>query len=330
MRSHAFSAALRYALSFSLFCLPSVALARGAGPPVETVGCAELDADRIQDIVMIELNSADYPDWDISGLRVTLTCDEGTVSIEAWDPLTQKSLFRRITLNRSDAANRIAALAVFQLYKVSWMELLVSTPPALEHHQSVDGEPRSEDLEIARTVAEESIEEPPRRWVLSVGAGARLRSMGNTVPTAHTQLLFGRLFSGKLGLLGYGAFDFGEAHRNMSDVRCYGWALGTRLMGRLTFHRRVVLDFGVTLAAGYTVLKGIAKAPGLLQDTIGGATGEGALHLGPGLVFGDLVVILEIQGGYGIENPVGSVAGGDSVTMGKFLMGAALKLNLML
>ncbi len=311
----------------SLLLYPSSAAAAGEGPVVETVACPELDAEQIRNIVMIELKTADYPAWDLSGLRVTLTCNNRKALIEARDPLTKKSLNRRIALGENDDANRVVALAVFQLYKVSWMELLVSTPAALDDRQSSADTPKSEDLAIARTVAEEAIEEPPRRWTLAVGAGGRLRSLGNTVPAAHTQLLFGHQLGAAFGLHVYSAFDFGEAHQQSSDVQFYGWALGGRLAGRLFPHRLVAVEFGVTLSGGYSLLKGSAKALGLSQHTIGGFTGEGMLHFGPGLAFDALIVTLELEGGYGIKNPVGSVAGDDPVTIGGFLIGAALKLN---
>lgn len=104
------------------------------GPRIDMVteGCT-LDARELDRLVRLELSTVLTPEDTTSRYEVTVACAGDTTRLRITDPLTEKSLERRVvfSLRTAPEPERLVALAVAQVYRSSRLELLTRDAPSL-------------------------------------------------------------------------------------------------------------------------------------------------------------------------------------------------------
>ncbi|MBN2717779.1 MAG: hypothetical protein JXX14_18160 [Deltaproteobacteria bacterium] len=295
-----------------------------AGAFVHATDCPLFDLHAITQLVIIELQTSGQFINRVDGMRVNLTCEPGTdyVNIEVWDPITEKKMQRTISANTRDGADRMLALAIAQLYKASWSELLLKTPsPKNSNAPSVD-------VAAAEAVARNTFRpgDEEKEWMAAIGAGARRLSLPNGFPVFHSQLSIGKNFKKRWFPGLYLGFDTGEADVVLGAVRFFNLSLGAECAVRFNPSARVVFDLGTSLGGTWSHLTAQVDFPGLTGSATSGFSGEATLFTGPGLRLRDLLLRLQIEGGYTIKNPIVGVGDRDKFTLGGYFIGISLRI----
>jgi hypothetical protein len=291
---------------------------------VTTHDCGELDGGELERLLGLELESAGLRDSSVI-LSVTFECEGSTLRITARDPLTSKQLVREIPAPATvaEGREREIALAASQLFLASWLELLLKDrPPPIAEGVSPEVVSAAEDAAAA------AVEVGGARFDLGVGAGARLRSLGQVLPTGRAELRGGGwIGEAGPGIFGRVAFEFGRAARDAGEVDLYAVLAGFDLAWRFDLSPSWGIDLGLSLAGGYAQLAGRDPQAGIVAERVGGFTGEGGAFVGPVLLIGDAAIALLLEAGYTSPNPIGRVANGERVTPGGAWVGAGLRFD---
>jgi hypothetical protein len=316
--------------------------------------CVQVPGDAVRRMVALELGArllsdadipeAGDPDWvrEASGrdraTRVTLGCgDPGVIRLGVWDPITGKSLDRRVevgSVGHVSGRARLVALAVAELVQASWLELEVERPP--ESLPVVDQVEDDDARRVARDTLRERVrrasgppDSPPRLSTparpLDLRASVGLRLSGSSPPVA-------------------GALRLSVVHRTTeswawsADV---GWARGVRgtSLGDVVFdtcsvglalrtHRRVE-SFRWTVGVGGRAQLVLRRGPP--ED------GVGVLEVSPRYTGGPLFVgsvewavlesfglFFEAEAGWLLRRLVGRVGGEPEATMEGVWVGLSL------
>jgi hypothetical protein len=282
--------------------------------------CGELDAETVEMVVALELE--EQPVGAPAGsaaLTVEVVCRPDGIVINADDPLTGKRLEREIPAIESDEAEpeRVVALAASQLFRASWLELgaLEESGGGLKNEQPDDGaEPDGGTSDLGEVTVE---------------GGARLRALGELLPVAHVGLRGGGTLGAGLGLYGLAAFEYGWVSREIGTAKAYSAWLGLELSHRWSLTQTVSIELGGSLSVGYARLIGESSDDRVITGAIDGLTGEVALLAGPVFYPGDIIVIaIDVQGGYSVSNPKGTVDRGADVSTGGIWVGAMLRVGM--
>ncbi len=306
--------------------------------------CADVSPAEVRRIAALELHAetSDPPVHDEGTTRVELACEGQSARIEVLDPLTGKTLARKIALARiaTAARSRLLALAVAELVSASWIELETNPTPAAEPVAPVV---RPEDRAAVREIVRERIAPPPSpavtapaplpapaegvapvRWRLQGELGARwmavdsspLLGLGGriTLDPTHTVGL-------DLDLLGEHATSTVPLGTVALDAVSVGAVVRLRRdWGRLSVHGGPGARVGYARVSGSPVSTATAvghEVDGLWGGPLGSVgldyTMSGGLSLGVGLEAGD--VVLPVRG---------VVEGGRDVRMDGFFAGATL------
>ena len=314
-------------LGATLACiLSSQSWADDSGVIVEQSGCDDMDTDRVAELVALELASAFGTSEHGLALSVTIVCKPDELKIDVLDPVTEKNVGRKYPALTPDEnePERAVALVAAQLFVVSWLELLVP-----QRKQST-GDVAPEAVEDARIAASNSIELPAPRGEISAFGGLRLRALPDLVPVARVGLLGGGEVTGGWSLFGLAAFEYGRASRAIGNADLIGLWLGFGAVQRWQISPFLSYEAGVHLSGGYAMLRGKPSDNSDHSDEIDGLTGELEVFVGPILHFGRFVAAIDVQGGYTLRNPVGTVEGEDDVSVGGFWVGVSLRLGLLL
>jgi hypothetical protein len=145
---------------------PSVALEIGA--------CLDVEQVEVQRIVAIELRALmtgrDSGTEPIT--RVNVDCYNPLVEIRVEDPVTRKSLVRRIDLSTTERSirARLLALAIAELVSSSWTELVSNPEPSV-----VPAGPSASDRERLAAKQVVRVRDEARHRPVTFGAGAQSR-----------------------------------------------------------------------------------------------------------------------------------------------------------
>ncbi|MCG8418874.1 MAG: hypothetical protein MJE77_13130 [Proteobacteria bacterium] len=108
----------------------SVDTSRGYGEPLGVAlsidPCITTDAEKVRRLLLIELGTSMPQNPPQPGTAVTtveLTCAGTLIEIRVHDPVTGKSLIRRISPGNREGRERLLALAAMELVVASWIEL---------------------------------------------------------------------------------------------------------------------------------------------------------------------------------------------------------------
>lgn len=128
------------------------ATAQGTRVSVESTGCDGLPIEEARRVVAVELGATAATEGDTGVVRVTVTCTGSDARIVVNDPLSRKTLDRRVALGVEDlrARGRLLGVAIAELVIASWTELATNPEPRVP---SADPSPPPEALKAAREVA---------------------------------------------------------------------------------------------------------------------------------------------------------------------------------
>jgi len=314
--THGPSRIIRPALAVAVMLAHATATSAGGfASQVSIEGCESLDEDNLQRLVDLEINSGRNVESDgATVVVIAVECGEHGVRIIIADPLTRKRSERVLpdmVPNEVDP-DRVVALAASQLLRVSWLELVMPVLPET----------------LAPPPADEA---QPRRALISVEAGARVRALGNA------------LFAGRAGLgagggddIGWNprgmlAFEYGSASREIGLASVYSFWAGLGLIYGFALTAALSFEVGVDLAAGLVLMSGESADETIITHDVRGFTGEIAGRLGPVFPIGEaLRLALVLEGGYTLRSPIGRVEGDNEVTAGGPFVGLCLRLGFLI
>jgi hypothetical protein len=221
------------------------------GPPVELEfdPCIAEDRDVVRKVVAVELGARALPATGAIA-RARIDCDGGATRISVDDPVTGKTLVRRIQLGRRSPAirARVLGLAVAELVVASWVELEVNAKPA---GVPVDAVAPPGDREavttLMRALGRRERRPPLRRFTLSALAGARRYPAGASLVAAGTDLEY--RVRERLAVAIDLAGERGEDDTELGRIETFALSLGPRVE-RVATIDRLEMALGVGLRAG--------------------------------------------------------------------------------
>ena len=135
-----------------------------AGPRVtlEATGCDALHVDEARRVLAVELGASLAGEGDATAVTVRVTCVGGDARIVVLDPLSRKSLERRVALGSEDprARGRLLGVAAAELVLASWSELAENPEPRVP---SADPAAPPETVAAAREIARARLVETRER-----------------------------------------------------------------------------------------------------------------------------------------------------------------------
>ena len=298
-----------------------------SGISVSTVECADLDADTIKEIFVLEITQALPSPNNLTDMEIEIQCTESVIVIGIWDPLTDKKLERRLESAQSSPTgkNRVIAIAASQLYLASWLELLISHPLPTPSGDA----PRETSVRAATNLVTELVVPKPGPGEAALGAGARAHALNHDVLfTTHIGLHAGAWTVSKIGIFATTGFDFGRKSKTLGDVDAYKWSLGARAARKWQLHNTFGIQLGIDAAAVYALLIGTSRLDEIVEGRVRGFSGEFSIHVAPLFTFGKIATCLMIEAGYGIDNPIAEVLDSVAVTLGGVFVGANLTILL--
>ncbi len=226
---------------------------------------------------------------DADTTRVRAACDNGWISLYLDDPITGKTLRRRIDLLRVaiPARGRLLALAIAELVAASWIELEATPQPSVPLVDQtaspavVDAARDSVDRQQSRA---RSRRRATRRWELGVfGAGG---VVNNTGPALGGGIGISYQLVSWFSLMASASHVFASTRTSLGDIRLHASSVGV-------FARAGVYFGGPQLAGGlggrfgYAWLTG--DAMGEVTESLGlaGAWGGPAATLSLTLPLGE-------------------------------------------
>ena len=283
-----------------------------AGSPatiaVDAAACTDVSADRIAELLAIE-----HPDLqDASGLRVTLACEGAKVTITLEDAVTAKTVERKIDAPPpgSPGRQREIALATSSLIVASWLELTV--PPEERHPPPA---PETPQTEAARRVVADTLQPPPRASMQLV-AGVRWRDLPRGPMMLRYGLRAGGFVHRHWEIFGQAAFEHGRAVRDRGQVGVVAVLAGPGVAWHLRPSRPVGLEIHGTASVGWARLSGRTSRDDVDVGALGGITGDFEVGIGPRFRAHAFVVAIDLQAGWALPTPRGTVTAEDPVTFG--------------
>lgn len=137
--------------------------------------CAEVDPAEVRRLLRIELDAELLlPDSTapLDSARLAVTCEAGQVLLHVDDPITGKSLGRRLALLAAAATTRarLLALALAELLLASWAELSLDSSPAPATAARAPAPPDAAPREAPAVQARLAASEQVRRHTASAGS----------------------------------------------------------------------------------------------------------------------------------------------------------------
>jgi hypothetical protein len=162
---------------------------------------------------------------------------------------------------------------------------------------------------------------------LQLLTAVRWRALPEALTVLHVGFRAGGLVHRNWELFGQGAFEYGRDERVRGQIDAYAALFGPGVAWTLRPDEEFGLEIWGAIAAGYARLVGRPAMADVDAGAVGGATGEVELGLGPRLRASSFVMVLDVRGGYTIENPKGVVTEEATVTLGGFWVGIGLRVG---
>jgi len=314
-----------YALYGALVVTLSAGLlsAEGLDMTVEQTGCQGLDQDRLERLIATEIRNTFGSSSPALALSVTIECSDDGIDIGIFDRLSGERLTKSFPTFSPDEEEpeRTLALAVTQLLALSNEE---PVEPGSPRGAEPDEQPADSGAGGVEGGGDGIV---GRRIEISVLGGVRFRALGELLPTLHVSLQGGGELVGDLILFGLAGFEYGRAEREIGHVNAYSVWMGLGICQRWPISNLLTFEVGAALSGGYVMLKGATKVDQDIAGYADGATGDFGVFFGPLFEIGSLLIAFDVEAGYTIENPVGTVDDEDDVTIGGFWIGAVIKLG---
>jgi hypothetical protein len=288
------------------------------GPPnVAQHGCDHLDMPEIRRLIALELG----PINDSRPHQITLTCEGDTLRMAVQRDPTRPVLERSIELGEIHLRERIIALTVSQLVIAETLPPVETATPPLPTGSTMHQGPRR-----APAMPREE-EDTVDHVAISLGGGVKPHGMF-TLPTGYWLVRSGVWFSPRLGLISMLSLEGGRAKRSLGSVRALSGLAGLGVALRVLTSRRLHLELSGSAAIGYTQLGGKPRQEAGGAE-VGGVAGEFVIGMGGVATIKDVLLALDLLGGYTLKNPEGFVGQDTSVSLAGFWIGGGLRIGLL-
>ena len=307
---------------------------------MDNSGCAMLDGREVERLLRIELQEV-AANLGPPGLIAEVGCDATDLVLVIEDPLTEKRITRSVPAPQRNEGDdrpsgtgpggrlgiervgfeRIVALALAQLFFVSWSELL------MERDALAPRRPAAEEGDAAAALSADHVGVTGGTVALGLSGGARIRQVSTPLTTGRIELCLAPS-DGTIGPRLVAAFEAGSTSRNVGDVLLRAGFLGAGLGGSLLDRRLFGIAVAGVISGGYETLTGEASMSSHKGATSSGLALEAAAAIGPWLALGPVTLGLELEAGLGAPTVEGRVANGVTVRPQALFVGARLGLTI--
>ncbi len=269
-----------------------------SGVTLEIAPCVRADAAAVRKYFELELGSERTRAAD--GAHIEIDCAGELIELRVNDPLTGKSLSRRIDPGPPAGRNRLIALAVLELMVASWSELETTPRHAVE---PADTTPDPAAESSARAVIRHRIPREHAGTQISavtgvamgapaVGVGVRAIRAGSTLGVGVDVVVRRQVRQVNLG-------------------RITETELGGAVMGLAYYRRGHAWVRGAAGARlGYASAEGLTTDPGVVAGEVSGVAGGPLVGAAAGLLAkGGLTAGLALEAGYHLLAVKGRVGG---------------------
>ena len=300
-----------------------------------------LDQDELGRLVRLELSSVLDSSRDASSYVVTIRCAGEDAEVAIFDPLTSKTLQRKVAAPPagSEEAERQLAITIAQLYRASWLELDAPPPPENKEPLPPRVRPRGAGPEIraarqlSRPTAATGANDAPAPSYGSFGLvlGARVRRVQRPIVLPSVELLGSWAPTGELfwlcltGGLEYANLDRrGGALDVIVGKLSVGGAIEPLVAGPWSGFAEASAGVAINHIAPSDVLPGFTAS-----GPVRGAGFEAGLGIGVALRAGPLRLELLARGGALTGTPLGRVSLDDDVDLDGPWVGADWRMRWM-
>lgn len=289
-------------------------------------GCDHLDMSEIRRLTEFELSQSN----EMEPYRITLVCQGDSLRILVYYQPDKSPMERSVKLNDTKLKERIVSLTATQL---------VTT------HLRVEAEKRlvESTTNVANVEVEKPVPPPPfvpvsppeeevvDQVVISVGGGVKPHGEF-FLPLGYGVIRSDFWFSDRWGMMSALSFEGGMAKRNLGNVTAMSGLVGLGAVCRLFGMNHIRLEVMGIASAGYTYLKGEPRQNGTGYQ-LSGIAGEFIIGFSGIVEAKNVVIALDLLGGYTFDNPIGLITSDDSktldksVTLGGFWLGGGLRIG---
>ena len=293
-----------------------------AAVEVQVERCPGIEPGEVQRITDVELA---WPAVTQEPIRARLTCSGATVEVQVEDPVTQKTLLRRVNLHRQAqrGQSRALAIAIAELMTASWSELLLKRPAS-----KVESEAPMAPLEVT-TRAIDALPALQPRGVLRVEGLGLARALPSSSAVswggAVRVLWVPRERWGVLGdhALEHGSLTLAEGELVVDAVSASASAVMLfSLAAWFEVHAGVGARFGVGRIVGRP-----ADPRTLEGKSVTGAWGGPMTSVGIGFVVGPVLFGVTAELGYSAVGLSATVNGARAVGLDAFWSGLGVSLG---
>jgi hypothetical protein len=289
-----------------------------SGLRVTTSSCPDLDIDRIEEHLRLELVTLVPMVTDQPPLDVDFHCDGPDVRVTVRDSVTAKWVVRDVVLSAPRAdPERTLALAASELFLAAWAELLLDKPQERPAQSPVVVAAESAVRRAVPALANSHIVEFD---VLFYG---RERHLTTPVPILGGALRVGQAKASGLQLFATSGWEGGIAERSSGHVTINAGEVGMGL--RWGWHLGPLrLAAAGSASAMYVSLQGVPSSVAFFGATHSGFTSDLSLGLEASVPLSVLRLGAGLSGGYLAPGPVGIVERETAVRIDGPWVGATL------
>jgi hypothetical protein len=294
---------------------------------VATSSCTDLRAQRIEELLRLEIATLVPVVAALPPLEVDLLCEGTNVRVTLRDPVTVKIVSRDVLIGGTADPERALALAASELFLASWAELLILQRPREKTIAS--------DLAVVAAQAAVERAMPPRPrapspfLTIDLMAIGRERHLSAPLPTLGAAVRVGQATGDQHQLFAVVGWEWGSVQRPSGRVDVDAASAGAGIGWRFHF-RRAELGVSGTISVVYVSIQGVSSSPDYFGARRDGLTAEATGTMDVSVTLRAFRVGAAVQGGALAPGPVGLVNGATSVRLDGGWVGATCFAGLLL
>jgi hypothetical protein len=269
---------------------------------VATTSCADLRAERIKELLQLEIATLVPVVADLPPLDVSLSCEGNDVRVALRDQVTLKIVSRDVSLGGSADPERTLALAASELFFASWTQLLI--------RQRAQERAGAHGLAapLAKRGGEQAMPAGQRAPFLTIDASAiaRARHLSQPLPTIGAAVRFGQATGEQHQLFASAGWETGSAERPSGRVNVSATTAGAGMRWRVRF-AKAELGLSGSLSLVYVSIQGVSSSSEYYGARRAGFTAEATATIDLGITLKALRLGIAVQGGALAPGPVGLV-----------------------
>jgi hypothetical protein len=294
---------------------------------VATSSCTSLRAERIEELLRLEIATLVPVVAALPPLEVDLLCEGTHVRVTLRDPVTVKIVSRDVSIGGTADPERALALAASELFLASWAELLILQRP----HD------RTAASDVAVVAAQAAVERampsrphaPSPFLTIDLMAIGRERHLSAPLPTLGAAVRVGQATGDQHQLFAVAGWEWGSVQRPSGRVDVNATSAGAGIRWRVHFGKA---ELGVSgaISVVYVSLQGVSSSLDYFGARRDGLTAEAAGTIDVGVTLRAFRLGAALQGGALAPGPVGLVDGATSVQLDGGWVGATCFAGLLL